>query len=123
VTSEPVSRRFRVEPCVAFTAVSSITVAYFQRQRLQSLDAPVVSFYCIYIIASGLLGYYFARWYRSTHTGMLETISVPIVIPLLAVAISSLMLTIPDVAGEIGDSHTFLERVGGAMRSAAQPGR
>ena len=65
-------------------AVSLIAAAYFQYQRMQPVDAFIATVYGGYIVAAGLLGYYFARWYAVTDAGWFEAVSVPVVISLLA---------------------------------------
>jgi hypothetical protein len=113
-----VSGRFRMETSAVFVVVALIAIAYFQYQRMQPINAQVTAFYSGYIVASGLLGYYFSAWYAVPDTGWFETISVPIVIALLApVSTCLLSLTLDAIAGRVSDPYAgFL----GAMLLAAR---
>jgi ACR3 family arsenite efflux pump ArsB len=95
-----------METSTVFVVVALIAVAYFQQQRMQPADAQIMVFYSGYIVVSALLGYYFARWYVVPDTSWFETISVPIVITLIALLAACLLLLILEaISGRVSDPY------------------
>jgi hypothetical protein len=98
------NRRFRMETSAVFLVVASIAVACFQFRRMQPFNAQIAGFYSGYILVSAVLGYHLAGWYTAPDTSWFETVSVPIVIALLAsVGACLLWLTLDAIAGRVSD--------------------
>ena len=80
---------------------------------MQPIDVAIAAFFGGYIVTSGSLGYYFARWYVVKDAGWFEAVSVPIVISLLAIASTSLaMLALELMKGRVSDPYALF---GGAI--------